>query len=518
MRKIKILWADDEIDLLKMHIFFLQEKGYEVVTANNGDDAISFVHENHFDIIFLDEHMPGLSGLETLDLIKSIYPTIPIVMVTKSEEEDIMDRAIGAKIADYLIKPVNPKQILLAIKKNVDTKRLITQKTTRDYQMEFSKISMRINQCNDFLEWAEIYKKLVFWELEIEQSGDNTMDEVIKLQKDEANHSFAKFIKRNYAGWFTKEFGERPLLPIDIFKKKIFPALENEQVVMIIIDNLRFDQWKILQPVIREFYQLEEETIYSSILPTATQYARNAMFAGLMPSDIVKHYPDLWISDEEEGSKNLNEELLLENQIKRLGMKYKFYYDKILNNKAGEKLVENLSSVLENQLAVIVFNFVDMLSHARTEMQMIRELTNDEAAYRSLTLTWFEHSSLLSLLKELSNRKIKVVITTDHGTIRVSNPIKIVGDKKITTNLRYKQGKNLNYKQKEVCEINNPEDIMLPKSFLSSKYVFATNKDFFAYPNNYNYYVNYFKNTFQHGGISLEEMLIPLIVLNPKPL
>jgi len=517
MRKIKILWADDEIDLLKIHILFLEEKGYDVVTANNGDDAIALVHENHFDIIFLDEHMPGLSGLETLDLIKSVYPTIPLVMVTKSEEENIMDRAIGAKIADYLIKPVNPKQILLTIKKNVDTKRLITQKTTMDYQTEFSKISMQINQCVSFQEWVELYKKLVFWELELEQSEDNAMDEVIKLQKDEANNSFAKYIKRNYSDWFRKDFKDRPLLPVDIFKQKIFPFLNNEKIVMIIIDNLRFDQWKILQPVIREFYQLEEEEIYSSILPTATQYARNAMFAGLMPSEIEKHYPDLWIYDEEEGSKNLHEKVLLQHQMNRFGIKSNFYYDKIMNNKAGEKLVENISSILENQLAVIVYNFVDMLSHARTEMQMIRELANDEAAYRSLTLTWFEHSSLLNFLKELSNKKIKVVITTDHGTIRVNNPVKIVGDKKVTKNLRYKQGKNLNYKPKEVCEINNPADIMLPKSFLSSKYVFAVNKDFFAYPNNYNYYVNYFKNTFQHGGISLEEMLIPLIVLKPKP-
>ncbi len=516
MRKIKILWADDEIDLLKIHILFLEEKGYDVVTANNGDDAIALVHENHFDIIFLDEHMPGLSGLETLDLIKGIYPTIPLVMVTKSDEEDIMDRAIGAKIADYLIKPVNPKQILLTIKKNVDTKRLITQKTTTDYQTEFSKISMQINDCNHFSEWVELYKKLIFWELELEQSEDSAMDEIIKMQKDEANNSFAKYIKRNYSGWFNKEPGERPFLPTDIFKQKIFPYLENEQIVMIIIDNLRFDQWKVLQPVIREFYQLEEEKVYSSILPTATQYARNAMFAGLMPSEIVEHYPDLWIYDEEEGSKNLHEKILLQHQMDRLGIKSNFYYDKILNNKAGEKLVQKLSSILENQLAVIVYNFVDMISHARTEMQMIRELANDEAAYRSLTLTWFEHSSLLNLLKELSSKKIKVVITTDHGTIRVNNPVKIIGDKKVTTNLRYKQGKNLNYKQKEVCEINDPTDIMLPKSFLSSKYVFATNKDFFAYPNNYNYYAGYYKDTFQHGGISLEEMLIPLIVLKPK--
>jgi len=516
MKKVKILWVDDEIDLLKIHILFLEEKGYEVVTANNGDDAIALVHENHFDIIFLDEHMPGLSGLETLDLIKSIYPTIPLVMVTKSEEEDIMDRAIGAKISDYLIKPVNPNQILLTIKKNVKTEELVSQKTTEDYRKEFSKISLQINDCHNFEEWTELYKNLIGWELKLDELEDDTMDEILRMQKEEAGNAFVKFIKKNYAGWFSKNTDNRPLLSVDVFKHKIFPGLEKQKTVMIIIDNLRFDQWKVLQPLVRKYYLLEEETIYSGILPTATQYARNAMFAGLMPADIVKLHPDLWVYDEEEGGKNLHEQVLLEHQLKRNGIAQKFYYNKVMNNKAGEKLVENINLVLENQLAVIVYNFVDMLSHARTESQMIRELANDEAAYRSLTKTWFEHSSLFDLLKELSNKNVKVVITTDHGTIRVNNPVKIIGDKKVTTNLRYKQGKNLNYNPKEVLELGSPEELRLPKSFLSSKYIFATNKDFFAYRNNFNYYVKYFKDTFQHGGVSLEEMLIPLIVLQPK--
>ena len=512
----KILWVDDEIDLLKIHILFLEEKGHEVVTANNGDDALELVHKNHFDIIFLDEHMPGLSGLETLDLIKSIYPTIPLVMITKSDEENIMDKAIGAKISDYLIKPVNPNQILLSIKKNVDTKRLITEKTTTDYRSEFSKISMKINECQSFEEWADLYKKLVYWELELEQSGDNTMDEVLKMQKEEAGNAFVKFIKKNYTQWFENNPEERPLLSTDIFKKKIFPYLDKQKTVVILIDNLRFDQWKMLQPLIREFYHLEEETIYSSILPTATQYARNAMFAGLMPASIEKKYPDLWVYDEDEGGKNLHEKVLLEEQMKRNGLPAKFYYDKVMNNKAGERLVENINKVLENPLAVIVYNFVDMLSHARTESKMIRELANDEAAYRSLTQTWFEHSSLFDLMKALSEENVRLVITTDHGTIRVDNAVKIIGDKKVTTNLRYKQGKNLNYNPKEVVELGTPEELHLPKSFLSSKYIFAANKDFFAYRNNFNYYVKYYKDTFQHGGISLEEMLIPLIVLTPK--
>ncbi len=516
MRKINILWVDDEIDLLKVHMLFLEEKGHNVITANNGDDAISLVHENRFDIIFLDEHMPGLSGLETLDIIKGIYPTIPIIMITKSEEEDIMDKAIGAKISDYLIKPVNPNQILLVIKKNVDTKRLITEKTTKDYQVEFSKLGMQINQASCFKDWAEIYKKLIYWELELDESEDNTMDEVLRYQKDEANSHFTKYIKNNYHKWFENQSKDRPLLPVDLIKAKIMPEIEATKIVLIIIDNLRFDQWKTIEPLIRQYYQINNEIIFSSILPTSTSYARNALFAGMMPSQIQELFPDFWVFDEEEGGKNLHEKELLQNHLQRLKFNQKLYYDKIANNKAGEKLVEKLSSILENQLSVIVYNFVDMISHARTEMAMIRELANDEKAYRSLTYTWFEHSSLLEFLKKLSSRKIKLFITTDHGTIRVNNPVKVQGDKKVTTNLRYKQGKNLDYNHREVCEFKDHKQIFLPAPFVSSKYIFASNKDFFAYPNNYNYYVNYFKDTFQHGGISLEEMLIPFIELSPK--
>jgi CheY-like chemotaxis protein len=516
MTKINILWVDDEIDLLKVHLLFLEEKGYNVVTANNGDDAISLVHENHFDIIFLDEHMPGLSGLETLDIIKSIYSAIPVIMITKSEEEDIMDRAIGSRISDYLIKPVNPNQILLAIKKNVDTKRLVSEKASADYRIEFSKLGIQIGQASSFKDWVDIYKKLVFWELELEQSDDNGMNEVLKLQKDEANNSFTKYIKNNYHKWFEEKCDDKPMLPVDIMKQKIFPLLKQTKVVMIVIDNLRFDQWKVIFPLIKEYFQIESETIFSSILPTATSYARNALFSGMMPDLIEKQYPDLWVYDEEEGSKNLHEKELLMNLIKRLRLEFKVFYDKILNNKAGEKLLENITGLLENQLSVIVYNFVDMISHARTEMDMIRELAYDEKAYRALTLTWFEHSSLFELIKKLSSRDIKLVITTDHGAIRVANAIKVIGDRNLTTNLRYKQGKNMSYNSKEVFEFKDPKQYHLPMASLSTKYIFAMNKDFFAYPNNFNHYVSYYKDTFQHGGISLEEMLIPYIELNPK--
>ncbi|MEA3444043.1 MAG: bifunctional response regulator/alkaline phosphatase family protein [Bacteroidota bacterium] len=517
MSNIKILWVDDEIDLLKPQVIFLESKGHIVSTTNNGASAIEMVQKENFNIVFLDEQMPGLSGLETLSQIKRIFPALPVIMITKSEEESIMDEAIGSQITDYLIKPVNPKQILLAIKKIVDKKSLITQKTTSGYQSEFGSIGMMINDSLSYTDWVDVYKKLVYWELELDRSNDSTMDEVLKMQKTEANSTFARFIEKNYFDWFKKDIGDRPLLSPDIFKHVVFPQVDdNNNVIVLVIDNLRFDQWKILQPSIREMFTVEKEELFYSILPTATQYSRNAMFAGLMPSEIAKLYPNLWLNDDEEGGKNMHEQELLEKQIKRLGKDYRFSYDKITNLKAGKKMVDNFNNLIKNKLSVVVYNFVDMLSHARTDSEMIRELAGDESAYRSITLSWFEHSALLAFMRKAAENKMKVIITTDHGTIRVNDPIKIIGDRNTTTNLRYKAGRNLSYKAKDVFAVKRPEDAYLPKSNVSTSYVFARKDEFFAYPNNFNYYVNYYKNTFQHGGVSLEEMIIPLIVLKPK--
>jgi len=514
MKKDHLLWVDDEIDLLRPHVMFLESKGYQMSTVTNGQDALDLCRETTFDLIFLDENMPGLSGLETLSLIKEICPTVPVVMITKSEEENIMDMAIGSKIADYLIKPVNPNQILLSLKKNLHKKEIVTEVANTGYQQNFGKIGMQINDSFTYTDWMEVYKRLVYWELELEGS-ESSMTEMLAMQKSEANSAFTKFIKKNYLDWIANP-ESRPVMSPDIFKKKIFPLLDaGEKVFFIVLDNFRYDQWRVLSNELADSFSFDEE-LYYSILPTATQYARNAIFSGLMPNKIAEMFPDLWVDEDEEEGKNLNEAPLIQTHIERYRRKHTFSYHKINDSAAGERLVNTLDRLKGNDLNVVVLNFIDMLSHARTESKMVRELASTEAAYRSITLSWFRHSSVKDLFKALAESNYKIIVTTDHGTIRVDNPIKVVGDRNTNTNLRYKLGKNLDYNPKHVFEIKDPKKAQLPSPNVSTSYIFAGGRDFFAYPNNYNYYASYYMNTFQHGGISMEEMIIPLIGMQSK--
>lgn len=511
----KILWADDEIELLKPHILFLESKGYSVDRVTNGTDAIDKAEENAYDVIFLDENMPGISGLEALSKIKEINPLVPVVMITKSEEEFIMEEAIGSKIADYLIKPVNPNQILLSLKKILQQTQLVAQKTNVNYQQEFRQLGMQLNNRMDANEWTEMYRKLVYWELELEQAEDKAMKEIFEMQKKEANQLFCDFIEDNYLDWLNGT-EDMPYMLHNMIRTRVLPKIGKEKLAVLVIDNLRYDQWKILEPLISKSYQKEEEYVIYSILPTATHYARNAFFAGLLPSEIEKKFPQYWRYEEDEGSKNQFEKELLEQQLKRLSKQCKWSYHKITNLEAGKKLNEQFNQIKDNDVNFVVYNFVDMLSHARTEMEMIRELASDEAAYRSLTKSWFEHSPLQELILKFREIGAHLIITTDHGTVKVNKPIKIVGERSTNTNLRYKVGRGLSYDSKEVFVVNKPTEAFLPQIKLSNEYVFARESDFFVYPNNYNHFVNHYGNTFQHGGISMEEMLIPFIELQPK--
>lgn len=511
----KLLWADDEIELLNAHIIFLQSRGYDVVQVTNGLDAIEACKAETFDLVLLDENMPGLSGLETLIKIKEILPSTPIVMVTKSEEEDIMEQAIGSQIADYLIKPVNPNQILLALKKNIHKKEIVTEQTNSAYQQNFGKLGMLISDSLTIEDWINVYKKLVYWEFELENT-ESGMHEMLKAQTDEANNMFARFIKKNYMQWMKGTREERPLMSHDLFRERIFPLIDKgEKVFLILIDNFRYDQWRVLAKELAPDFTIDEE-LYTSILPTATQYARNAIFSGLMPSQIKTMYPHLWVDEEEDEGKNLNEKMLIETQIARYRRHDTFSYNKVINSTAADRYIDTIKNLQGNDLNVLVMNFIDMLSHARTESLMVRELASNEAAYRSITHSWIRHSAVTRLFRFLSNSGYTIVLTTDHGSIQVRNAIKVIGDKNTNTNLRYKLGKTLGYNPKEVFEIKEPTKAMLPAPNISTSYIFATNDDFFAYPNNFNHYVSYYRDTFQHGGISLEEMLIPIVTLRPK--
>ena len=514
MSKIIILWADDEIDLLKPHILFLESKNYQVITCKSGQEALDEIRERRVDIVFLDENMPGISGLETLTEIKNIDNSIPVVMITKSEEELIMEEAIGSKIADYLIKPVNPNQILLSLKKNLDHSRLVSEKTTSNYQQEFRKIAMDLSMVNSYEGWAELYKKLISWELRLEEIEDSSMFEILESQKMEANNQFGKFVAKNYGGWFTDT--DRPVMSHTLFKELVLPELKDKKTLFVVIDNLRYDQWLAFEDTIGAYYKKTKEASYFSILPTATQYARNALFSGLTPLDMEKKYPQWWKNDTDEGGKNLFEAEFLGEQLKRLGQTLRWEYHKITSLKQGKQLSQTFKSQKDNDLTVLVYNFVDMLSHAKTEMEVIKELASNDKAYRSLTKSWFKNSPLLEIMQQAQTMGLKVILTTDHGTINVKQPSKVVGDKETSLNLRYKTGRSLTYDEKDVLEIRDPKKIHLPSINMSSSFIFAKNDLFFAYPNNYNHYVSYYRNSYQHGGISLEEMIVPFVVMEPR--
>ncbi|SFG33331.1 T9SS response regulator signal transducer PorX [Pontibacter chinhatensis] len=518
MQRYNILWADDEIDLLKPHILFLEERGYDITPVNSGTDAIEEFRDRTFDIVFLDENMPGISGLETLNELKTMRPSVPVIMITKSEEEHIMEEAIGSKITDYLIKPLNPNQILLSVKKALENKRLVSEKTNMSYQRDFRQLGMAFGERLSPAEWADIYKKLVYWELEIDETENKSMADVINMQKDEANSNFARFIMENYEDWINGDSDEAPLMSHQLFKERVFPMMKESDrpVYFVLIDNLRYDQWKVLEPLISDYFSVESEEMFYSILPTTTAYARNAIFSGMLPTEIQKKYPNMWVSDDEEEGKNLHEAEFLDIQLQQNRISEKHSYHKITNVQAGRDLLSKFSNLANNKLNVIVYNFVDMLSHARTDSNMVRELAPDESAYRSITKSWFLHSPLFDTLKMIAEKKGRLIITTDHGTIRVKRPFKIIGDRNTNTNLRYKHGKNLGYTDKDVFTVRKPERFFLPKANVSTTFVFAIEDYFFAYPNNYNYYVNYYKDTFQHGGVSLEECIIPYVTLTPK--
>ena len=466
---------------------------------------------------------PSKVSAKTLQRIKVLRAHLPVIMITKSEEEHIMEEAIGSKISDYLIKPVNPNQILLAVKKCLDGKRLLSEKVMTDYQGEFRELGIKMMGKMDVKDWYDVYGRLTHWTLELEKSEDDSMQEVLSMQFEDANRQFGKFVENNYEGWISAgdegSISELPILSHRVlphFLPEAIKTADGRQIFLVVIDNLRLDQWKSIEPLLSDMFSVIKDDTYMSILPTATQYARNSLFAGLLPADIKRLHPEWWTNEDEEGSKNMFEDQLLNELLKRLGINGRTSYHKVANLASGRKLLDQFHETKGESLTTIVYNFVDMLSHARTDMEVIKELADDEAAYRSLTLTWFEHSTLKEMLEKMANANARVIVTTDHGTVKVNSDIKVRGDRSTNSNLRYKVGKNLGYNHKEVFAAEDPEKFGLPKANVSSSYVFARDRDFFVYPNNYHQFVKYFKDTFQHGGVSLEEVIIPFAILDSR--
>jgi CheY-like chemotaxis protein len=518
----KLLWVDDEIELLKSHIIFLSEKGFEVDTATNGEDAITSVKEKSYDLIFLDEMMAGMGGLETLSRIKLIDPNIPVVMITKNEAETLMDEAIGGKIIDYLTKPVNPSQVLLVCKKILEGKKITGQYAAKDYLQDFNQISQSLMGKPDFAEWIEIYQKLVNWDIELDKHSEIGLKQTLNDQRREANKEFSKFVEKNYTNWINSPGDiDTPTLTTEITEKYVLNHLseENVSVIYFVLDCLRLDQWLIMEKHLVDLFNIEKD-FYFSILPTATPYARNALFSGLFPGEIEKYYPDLWQGkDDDERSMNKYEKELLQLLLdrKKLKLRNDLKYLKIIDPDVGRNFEQNILSYKNLNLIAVVVNFLDMIAHGRSDSELLKEIAPDEAAYRSLTNSWFTHSSLLGTLRAIAKMKnTKVVITTDHGSIRSLRGAKVLGDREASTNLRFKYGRNLKVDNKHAIYIKNPDEYKLPKRGVTINYIVAKEDFYFVYPTDYHKYLSHYKDTFQHGGISLEEMILPVITMEPK--
>jgi len=519
MKKAKgrILWVDDEVEHLKPHILFLEDRGYSVTSVTNAEDAISLIRSNPYDLVLLDEMMPGMDGLEALPVIKSLRPALPMILVTKSEEENLMEEAIGVQIEDYLTKPVNPSQIFSTCKRILERQRISQEKVAREYTSEFGEISALLAQDMTPEMWVDIHLKLSERDLDLDAHPELGLRQTLHDQKRECNQAFGRYIGSHYSRWLAGE--SRPTLSVDLIPKYVLPLLQGgHHVLFIIIDNLRLDQWLILESMLYDWFLIQRD-YYFSILPTATPYSRNAIFSGLFPIDIEADYSDLWKQGEDdEHSRNRFEHPLLMDQLKRLGipLKPESKYVKLMDSEDARQVIKNIDSYLNTPLSAMVFNFVDIMAHRRSDSQILREIVPDESAFRSLTRTWFEHSALFQILKASSQAGIKVVLTSDHGSIRCMRGSTVHADRETSTNVRYKYGRAIRGEAKHCLEIKNPHEFKLPARGINTNYLIALEDYYFVYPTNYHKYISLYRDSFQHGGVSLEEMILAVVILDPK--
>lgn len=511
----RILWVDDEIDALTPHILFLRKRGYEVVGAMSGDDAIDIVGKEAFDLVLLDEMMPGKDGLTTLEEIKELRPHLPVVMVTKSEEESLMEDAIGQKIDDYLVKPVNPSQILLVIKRLLEAKRIISTSSMKRYITEINRFNQKLYGAVRPEDWHEAARILASWNLELDDNPDVGLEQTLDGTRREWNIEFTKYVESQYVRWLGRS--KRPVMSADVSANWVVPLLKKKRnVLFIVVDCMRLDQWMLVEPLLAEYYNIERN-YYFSILPSATPFARNALFAGLFPDEIHRAYPDNYTGGDE-GSLNRMEHRLFEDNLARNGVRLnrKLKYLKINTNSEGEAVAKRAGDLFDSQVVTLVFNFLDILAHGRSNNVILKEIAGTEAAFRSLMKSWFAHSPLFSLLKAFAGRDFTVVVTSDHGSVLCKRGTVAYGKRSTSTNLRYKYGDNLNSDPKDSILIKKPDQWRLPMLTLATTYILAKEDFYFVYPNNYNEMVRHFQNSFQHGGISIEEMVVPVVTMTPK--
>ena len=516
--KRKILWADDEIDLLRAHHRFLDDKGYVVTPVSNGKDAIALIAQEPFDIVLLDEMMPGLDGLSTLEQIKMIDPNVPVVMITKNEEEHLMNEAIGRRINDYLTKPVNPSQIFMACKKILDSRQIRQSQAGQNYVSKANEIREQLSGEITWQTWINVHRRLCEWDIEIARLRDAGLSQMIEDQRRECNHEFGRFIGRDYATWIAEE-NDSPPLSVDVVPEFVVPYLEQgRQVFFIVVDCLRLDHWMVMEPQLAEYFNIKRSYHYS-VLPTATPFSRNAIFSGLFPNEIARKYGDIWHNaDENEHSLNRNEHQYIDDQVADMGVELKpgSHYVKVLDTGEAQGLTRKVPSLKKWPLVSVVYNFLDMLVHGRAQSDLLKEMAPNEIAFRALVQTWFGNSSLFETLKAISRTDAVVVLTTDHGSVRGTRASVVHGDRDTSSNLRYKYGRNLRSEDKDALMIKDPEAYGLPSGGLGSNFVIAKEDFYFVYPTNFNQYQRQYKDSFQHGGISLEEMVLPVAIMEPK--
>ena len=514
----RILWVDDEVDLLKPHLLFLQARGYHVDAISNGDDALELLRENSYDLVLLDDQMPGRSGLEVLEVMRRENPHQRVVMVTKSEEDHTMTEAIGRRVDDYLVKPTSPRQVLSVVTRILEGSSIQQQRVAQDFAARFGTLSRAAQDASTADDYAAVYAELVGWQVRLEAAGETGLLDTVHQLVIDLRRDFGAWVVGEYPRWM-KDAADRPRLSVDLVREFLVPRLGAEPVWFVVLDCMRLDQWRAMAPLLAPYFEIEESFHYS-ILPTATPYARNAIFSGLYPDQIAEKRPEWWDASDDEGSLNAFEDQLLIEQLKRLtGRDVPVHYEKIFSDRQAEQVRARVNHALRTPGMVIalVFNFVDLMTHGRSESPILMEVARDEAALRDLTKAWFERSTAYAVLQEAARQGHKVILTTDHGSILCQHSTTVFARKDATSNLRYKFGQDLRAEIASTAfSTRDEKDLRLPPGRLGMSYVLALEDFFFVYPTKLREYQARYKNSFLHGGISPEEMIVPVASLTPR--